>query len=183
MPWKQFWGTAPFWALVARPLLRVFSASYRYVESEHDNYGVLWDSVLDDLRVCWDLLCYGRSEWCLDWNPLVMCSDASPSGWRLTAKCGDKPVVKRIGRVKERVRFKLMPGVSARDQVLTRSGLLGFVDDLVDGNPPLVEDDWHAICQAKCAQGVSARPGRQCHICTLISRRSSTSESSRRATT
>ena len=64
-----------------------------------------------------------------------MCSDASPSGWSLTAKCGDKPVVKRIGRVKERVRFKLIPGVSARDQVLTRSGLLGFVDDLVGEKP------------------------------------------------
>ena len=82
--------------------------------------------MLNELRVCWDLLCYARSEWCLEWNPLAMCGDATPSGWRLTAKCGDKSVVKQIGRVKERVRFKLMPGVSARDQVLTRSGLLGF---------------------------------------------------------
>ena len=37
------------------------------------------------------------------------------SGWRLTAKYGGKAVVKHIGRVKDRARFKLV---------------LGFVDDL-----------------------------------------------------
>ena len=72
-------------ALVKRPLLGCFHASYRYVQSTYRTKTVLWNSVVQELTHFRALTIFCYSQWWPPWSTVVFSTDASllGTGWRL----------------------------------------------------------------------------------------------------
>ena len=76
------------------------------------------------------LMIFLQSDWWKPWNELVCSSDASTTGYGVCTAFWDLEDVKRVGRVKERSRFRRASGHSARESSLTAAG---FVRDDITG--------------------------------------------------
>ena len=127
-------GHCTFCGLTRRDLLCIFSTAYKFVEAHYFEVGTVWDTVREELRMFHGRMCYLTSDWWLQWNELVNESDASPYGNGVCTSQWPRAVVASVGRLRERRRFKLRPGCSARSSALGAAGLESFdaVDDLVD---------------------------------------------------
>ena len=126
-------GHATFLALVRREALAVFEAVYPFCAVYRGKVGVLWWSVRRELECFLGVMFLLESSWTTPWNPLVLASDASLSGWAVAGSYWSRQDVATIGRVQERSRFRYTDMAAPREHAL---GSLGFSQDN-DGK-------WHA---------------------------------------
>ena len=123
-------GHATFCALNNRMLLSVFHSSYKFIKAHYFENSMIWDSVRAELTAFAGLMIFLRSDWWRPWNPLVCSSDASNTGYGVCTSFWSLEDVARVGRQKERSRFRRCEGHSARESSLTSAG---FVKDEVTG--------------------------------------------------
>ena len=116
-------GHATFCGLVRRPVLSVFHATYAFIAQSYTTPVPLWASVRQELETFRGLMVLLVSNWCLDWSTTAYSTDASLFGWGATSRTIDVELAKRVGRVRERNRYR-DPG-----HVAARAAALGFVDD------------------------------------------------------
>ena len=99
-------GHCAFLALIARPALSCFRAAYTFIgRFRREGPRALWSSVRRELCCFRGLLPLIFSDMRLPWDPLVDCTDASPSGVGCVTKQFDTGLVRRAGRIHERWRF------------------------------------------------------------------------------
>ena len=127
-------GHCTFCGLNNRLTLSIFHSCYKFIQACYYEPVPLWTSARDELRAFAGLMIFLRAEWWRPWNNLVCCSDASKVGFGICTSFWNKEDVAKVGRIKERTRFKRSSGHSARESALTNAG---FVKDLITG-------DWKA---------------------------------------
>lgn len=127
-------GHCTFCGLNNRLTLSIFHSCYKFIQACYYEPVPLWTSARDELRGFAGLMIFLRAEWWRPWNNLVCCSDASKVGFGICTSFWDREDVAKVGRIKERTRFKRSSGHSARESALTSAG---FVKDLITG-------DWKA---------------------------------------
>ena len=99
-------GHCAFLALIARPALSCFRAAYTFTgRFRGEETRALWSSVRRELCCFRGLLPLIFFDLRLLWDPLVHCTDASPSGVGCVTKQFDTGLVRRAGRINERWRF------------------------------------------------------------------------------
>ena len=123
-------GHATFCGLGCRLVLSVFHSSYKFIQQHYNSPAVIWDSVLQELRVCAGLMVFLEHNWGKGWNQLVSTSDASETGFGVCTAFWPSAEVAAAGRINERSRFRRTAGHSARESALTSAG---FVRDEVSG--------------------------------------------------
>ena len=123
-------GHATFCGLGCRLVLSVFHSSYKFIQQHYDSPAVIWDSVLQELRVFAGLMVFLEHNWGKGWNQLVSTSDASETGFGVCTAFWPSSEVAAAGRIHERSRFRRTGGHSARESALTSAG---FVRDEVSG--------------------------------------------------
>ena len=107
------------WAtLLRRECLSILRACYAYVSRCYHENGLLWPSVLRELRQISSVLPLLYCNMAQPWYMTVSASDASESGYGVVEKEVPLGIVHRWGRTRERDRF-LDPGaINARDHAL-----------------------------------------------------------------
>ena len=78
-------GHCTYLALVKRPLVSCFHASYRYVQSTYWSRSELWSTVVDELTHFRALTIFCFSQWWPPWFTEVFSTDASLYGYGLAA--------------------------------------------------------------------------------------------------
>ncbi|CAE6957111.1 CACNA1H, partial [Symbiodinium sp. CCMP2456] len=99
-------GHATFCSLLCRPLLSVFNAVYKYIQSCYFNPSYLWDNVRQELITFAGAMIFLRADWWRSWSPYVTMTDASKGGYGVCCSTWPEKVVSDVGRVGERSRFR-----------------------------------------------------------------------------
>ena len=161
-------GHCTYAALTCRQLLCVFCRSYTFVRYAGREARPIWPEVREEFRHFRALLGLCRSDWIRQWNPYVMASDASETGFGISASWWPRHVVSAVGRTSERSRFKRLPGCSARAHALEAAGFEPAADekdpDSAAKRSALGGDD-AAFAAATSAGTTAAAVGRQGRGC------------------
>ena len=107
------------------------SAVYRVIRSCYATPTPIWPSVKYELQTFRDLMIVLASPWRLPWCNMVTPTDFSLSGFGATRATWPIEVVKRFGRVSERLRFKKMPQGSSRTKALVQAGFYNMIVKIV----------------------------------------------------
>ncbi|CAK0833577.1 unnamed protein product, partial [Prorocentrum cordatum] len=124
-------GHATCCGLVGRETLTVFATVCPFIRRHYDRPAPFWPSVADELRAFAGLMVLLVSSWESDWNPLVVATDASETGYGICSRWFDPATVAAVGRCRERDRYL------AEGHVGTRAAALGA--DMACGEPLLVD--------------------------------------------
>ena len=138
--------------LMARPLLSIFDRTYKFIKRHYDMKVPLWPSVRDELSAALGGMIFCQADWTRKWNKVVSASDASLEGYGVCTAEWPLEIVKSVGRLQERERFRRAVGHSAREAALERArlGPSGIVDSHdaneagwdIDEDFPEVPHEW-----------------------------------------
>ena len=128
--WQGAWNCDRACHLFVALALSVFHSSYKFIQQHYNSPAVIWDSVLQELRVFAGLMVFLEHNCGKGWNQLVSTSDASETGFGVCTAFWPTAEVAAAGRINERSRFRRTAGHSARESALTSAG---FVRDEVSG--------------------------------------------------
>ena len=138
-------GHATYCSLMCRPLLSVFNAVYKFIQSCYFAPVPLWESVRQELSVFAGAMLFLRSDWWRSWSPRVTMSDSSKGGFGVCCSTWPENVVAEVGRLGERSRFKRTGPHSARESALTSAGFMWDSEAqcwTVNDSSPDLEADW-----------------------------------------
>ena len=117
-------GHATYCSLTRRPLLSIFNAEYKFIQSCYFAPVPLWESVRQELSIFAGAMLLLRSDWWRSWSPHVAMSDSSKGGFGVCCSTWPENVVAEVGRLGERSRFKRAGPHSARESALTSAGFM-----------------------------------------------------------
>ena len=115
-------GHLTFCGLMCRMSLSILHSAYGFIRKYSDTVGVIWPSLLNELRAFKGILFMLVQDWWRPWNRLVSSSDASLSGFGVCQAWWPKNKVAESGRRLERSRFKRLSAHSARESALQAAG-------------------------------------------------------------
>ena len=116
-------GHITFCALAQRGLLSVLSSVYSFIRLRYNEPTVLWNECRQELRCISGLLWLARASWDTPWHTMVYQSDASLTGYGVKTAEWPLDIVREVGRVNERRRFKRTGGHTAREGALAAARL------------------------------------------------------------
>ena len=111
-------GHATFAGLLRREVLSVFHTVYKFMREHYLTPAPLWPSVREELKTFAGLMVFLVSSWVMPWNSVVSCSDACEEGYGVCTRWLPPDLVARVGRTRERDRYRSAGHVRARDAVL-----------------------------------------------------------------
>ena len=123
-------GHATFCALNNRMLMSIFHSCYKFIRAHYFEPVAMWDAVRREFTAFSGLMIFLRADWWRPWNSLVCCSDASTTGYGVCTSHWRLEDVRKVGRQKERSRFKRCDNHPARESALTSAG---FIRDELTG--------------------------------------------------
>ena len=123
-------GHATFCALNNRMLMSIFHSCYKFIRAHYFEPVAMWEAVRREFTAFSGLMIFLRADWWRPWNSLVCCSDASTTGYGVCTSHWRLEDVRKVGRQKERSRFKRCDNHSARESALTSAG---FIRDELTG--------------------------------------------------
>ena len=98
-------GHAVHFSMLARPILSIFSACYRYVNENLNDYGPLWPTVVQEIRDFVDCMFLAVVNLGTPYSSDVFCSDSSKLGYALHITSCSPSEVRDYSAVRERWRF------------------------------------------------------------------------------
>ena len=116
-------GHLTFVGLMNRHSLSTMHTVYRFIQANYSTVAKLWDSVVSELRCFKGLLILLCQDWDRPWNPVVSSSDSSLSGYGVCHATWPVNIVSKVGRLRERHRFRRTGAHSARESALLSAGL------------------------------------------------------------
>eukprot|EP00439_Symbiodinium_sp_Y106_P076622 s190_g15.t2 len=119
-------GHLTFCGLMCRASLSILHSVYPFIQKHKQSVGVLWPSIIEELRAFKGILFMLVQDWWRPWNRMVLSSDASLHGYGVCQAWWPKNKVAACGRQTERSRFKRVSSHSARESALQAAG---FVTD------------------------------------------------------
>ena len=125
-------------ALLHRGLMGILRHAYIFIEESYNKRVRLWPSVAEEMRVFRSLMHLAVGDFKAPWDPLVMCTDASLSGYAVLEQQAGAMQSSAIGRWDERWRFRREDGsrVAPREVALESKDVftdVATVLPLVDG--------------------------------------------------
>ena len=120
--WEVVLGHATFLGLVDRNSLSACCSIYRWIRANYHTPAPLWKTAAAELRAYANILPVLTAEWTAQWSPTVFATDASEEGCGVCSSRWDRGTVARVGRLKERSRFRRGAGHSARDSFFQAAG-------------------------------------------------------------
>ena len=114
-------GHCTHFGMVNRDVLCIFHASYAFCTANYSNPAVLWKSVREEFRCFRGCMIYCFADWQLRWTNMVYSVDSSLHGFGIVKSIWEEDDVKAVGRVPERMRYKL-DGEQARWCALSAAG-------------------------------------------------------------
>ena len=115
------------------------SAVYSLIRSCYATPTPIWPSVKYELQTFRNLMIFIASPWRLPRCSMVTFTDSSLFGFGATRATWPIEVVKKFGRVTDRLRFKKMPQGSSRTKALVQAGVYKMAVKDVDSK---AEHEW-----------------------------------------
>ena len=107
------------WAgLVRREALALVQACYSFIHAYRDQRAPLWDSVRRELRWMRSILPLLVASLDSQWSETVTCSDSSHLGFGVCETTWDRELVRDVGSIAERWRFRFEDHIAARKSAL-----------------------------------------------------------------
>ena len=116
-------GHLTFCGLMSRPSLSILHGVYPFILKRRESVGLLWPSIIHELRAFKGILFMLVQDWWRKWNRMVLSSDASLHGYGVCQAWWPKAKVAECGRQTERSRFRRVSAHSARESALQAAGL------------------------------------------------------------
>ena len=164
-------GHAVHFCMLARPLLSIFSATYKFVMEHLNDYVTLWPSVVQELQDFADGMFLAVVHLASPYSDEVFCSDSSKLGYALHVSTCKSADVKSWSAVREHWRFipeeklsngtpDLHPGWAASWRA--SEGRIN-PEDWTSSPPPVVntrpnQDHTHAVDMVECTGRVPRLP-------------------------
>jgi len=121
-------GHQSFAGLLSRLSLSVLFATYKFCRAHYLDTAVLWVSVREEQRAFAALVLLVEANMALPWATIAYCSDASLSGGAYAMRHVSVALASRVGRVREKSRFRCDESAAfARRHALLKLGLGGLL--------------------------------------------------------